>query len=60
VTCEVCGRGMADGVSLFRQNPKGQKGVWRCRECNARPIDPEVNDIVSAIEDDNAQAGREQ
>lgn len=58
MTCEICGRGIVDGAALFRQNEKGVKGIWRCREHNQKPIDVEVNDIVSAIEQDNAAKER--
>lgn len=52
--CEVCGKGMAEGVSLFRQNELGVTGIWRCREHNEKPPEPEVDDIVRIIEGDNA------
>jgi hypothetical protein len=47
--CIYCGRGMADGVALFRQNPTGEKGVWACGEHNAKPVDPLVAEIVDAV-----------
>lgn len=51
MSCEVCGRTpLEDGVTLWRQNPKGEKGVWRCTVCNKKPQDPEVEDIVNIIE----------
>lgn len=56
MTCEICKRGIADGIALFRQNPKGEKGIWRCREHNQAAIDPEVNDIVTVVEDNNRGA----
>lgn len=48
--CEICQKGIADGVSLFRQNAHGEVGIWRCREHNGEPIDPEVDDLVSIIQ----------
>lgn len=45
--CEVCGRGPQDGVTLLRQNPKGEVGIWRCESCNTQPVDP---DLAEAIE----------
>lgn len=48
--CMVCGRGMADGVSLFRQNPKGEAGIWACREHRREAVDPTVESIVGAVE----------
>lgn len=48
--CEICGRGPAEGVSIFRQNAYGEPGIWRCKACNEQPIDPEVKEIVEIIE----------
>jgi hypothetical protein len=28
--CEICNRGVPDGVDLYRVNPKGIEGIWRC------------------------------
>jgi hypothetical protein len=30
IKCEVCGLGLADGIALYRNNPKGQKAQNRC------------------------------
>jgi hypothetical protein len=30
LSCEVCGKGAIDGVTLYRVNPKGRAGIWRC------------------------------
>jgi hypothetical protein len=52
-TCEICGRGPAPehgGISVFRHNEKGQPGIWRCAVHNDAPVDPEVAEIVIAIE----------
>ena len=50
--CEVCGYGPEEGLSIFRVNPKGVTGIWRCREHLApgHKIDAVVEDIVSTIE----------
>ena len=48
--CMVCGKGMPEGVSLYRQNPKGEIGVWACEEHRREKVDPEVEGIVSVIE----------
>jgi hypothetical protein len=48
--CMVCGKGMADGVSLFRQNPKGEAGIWACRAHRRDVPDPTVERIVNAVE----------
>lgn len=54
--CEVCGLGPPeDVIAVYRQNPKGQKGVWRCERHNQAPIDPDVREIVQIIEKDNAR-----
>ena len=53
MTCEVCGRGplpQHGGISVFRQNEKGVKGIWRCAVHVTAPVDPEVAEIVVALE----------
>lgn len=48
--CEVCGKGLTDGVSLFRQNAKGQPGVWRCESDNQKPVDEGVATVTAIVE----------
>lgn len=48
--CMICGLGMAEGVSLFRQNKKGEPGIWACRQHRMQKPDPEVEQIVAVIE----------
>lgn len=47
--CEVCAKGMPEGVTLWRQNAKGEIGIWRCTACNKLPRDPEIVEIVEAV-----------
>lgn len=49
--CEVCNQGPMHGVSVFRTNPKGEKGIWRCEPHLETKPDPEVLEIVSIIEE---------
>lgn len=53
--CEICKRKPLDGVSLFRQNKKGEVGIWRCYDCNTKPIDTIVLETVQALEKANEQ-----
>ena len=32
IVCDICGRGPEQGVTVFRANPKGQIGIWRCKD----------------------------
>lgn len=48
--CEICGRGMREGVTLIRQNEKGVIGLWRCRLHNNVPIDPITDELTKIIE----------
>jgi hypothetical protein len=49
--CEDCGASPSDGhTALFRQNPKGEIGRWRCQTCNTAPVAPEVAEIVSIVQ----------
>lgn len=56
--CEICKRGIKDGVSLHRQNEKGVTGVWRCDDCNTKPVDPEIELIVRAIQQNDTTGNR--
>lgn len=51
MNCGICHRGPAQGISIFRQNPKGEKGIWRCLDHSDEKIDIEVLEIVEALED---------
>lgn len=53
--CRTCGRGMADGAALFRQNAKGEVGIWECELHNKAPVDEGVSNIVGLILEDNAR-----
>jgi len=33
MNCEICGKSPRDGVTVFRVNPVGVPGIWRCRAC---------------------------
>lgn len=46
-----CGKCGTDKEALFRQNPKGEPGVWRCLGCSEAPVDPELAQITAAVED---------
>jgi hypothetical protein len=49
--CEICGQGPMHGVSVFRANPKGQKGIWRCdAHLGDTKPDPEVRELVAILE----------
>ncbi len=48
--CMICGCGMAEGVSLFRQNDKWQPGIWACQQHRQEPVAQEVDALVAVIE----------
>lgn len=48
--CEICGKGMREGVTLIRQNPKGEFGVWRCEFCNKKFTDQKLQNIIAHIQ----------
>lgn len=56
--CEICKRGIADGVNLHRHNEKGVPGIWRCDQCNFLPLAPEVEAIVDALNPAKRQTPR--
>lgn len=51
-TCMICGKGPLDGTSLYRQNPKGEAGIWACMAHSQQPAAPEVNKLVAVVERD--------
>mgnify|MGYP001559038871 CR=1 FL=1 len=48
--CFICELSPRDGISLYRQNSKGQPGLWACREHTVVPTPAIVQEIVSIIE----------
>lgn len=45
--CFNCGKSPGQhGVTLLRQNQKGEVGVWACEACNQKPVDPELFEVV--------------
>lgn len=57
--CEICGKTAmvppeGDGVALFRVNPVGEKGIWRCEVCltpaQRAALDPETYRLSKIIE----------
>lgn len=47
--CLTCGKGPSNGVSVYRQNPKGETGVWACID-HAQP-NPEIEEMVQEVKD---------
>jgi hypothetical protein len=56
--CEICGQSPEEqGITVYRVNPTGVPGVWRCAMCLTTPIDPDLAEIVAILEE--GQAGAE-
>lgn len=49
--CEICGASVANGATLYRVNPKGQRGIWRCIVHMDKMPDPELRRVVEIVED---------
>lgn len=52
--CEICKRGPMQGISLYRANELGVKGIWRCSDHPTkasfnRQQEPETASIEQAI-----------
>ena len=50
--CITCGKGMPEGVDLFRLNEFGVTGIWACTEHYAdmgKSIDPDLQLLIDAI-----------
>lgn len=54
MNCEICNKGPREGVTVYRVNPKGVPGIWRCpahlTNAQAERIDSTVITVVTAIE----------
>jgi hypothetical protein len=48
-SCHSCGRNPSDGVSVFRVNATGQKGIWACQMHYNDPV-PEIEAMVAELE----------
>lgn len=48
MNCEKCGASVTV-EPLYRQNPKGEPGRFRCARCSNAPVDPTVANIVDVI-----------
>ena len=51
--CFKCGKSPAQGINLYRQNTKGEVGVWACA-AHSKPVDDELVRIVKALSDSAA------
>ena len=41
--CSKCGKAPGEhGVTLLRQNSKGEIGIWECESCNRLPVDKDL------------------
>lgn len=49
--CHICGRGIFDGISVYRQNEKGQPAIWACLE-HSKPLDPDLVRSIAQAEND--------
>lgn len=47
--CHVCGKAPWEGFNLYRQNAKGEKGVWACA-AHSIPVDDELVRLVAVLQ----------
>ena len=50
--CITCGKGLEDGISLYRQNEFGIDGIWACLEHDKTKVkqnDPDTVEITEII-----------
>lgn len=55
MNCRKCNRIPINGA-LYRQNPKGERGIFVCIECLQKPIPQEVKEVVDAISKTNSSS----
>lgn len=49
--CMHCGKSPAQhGITLLRQNAKGETGIWACEACNRLPIDDELAQDIAELQ----------
>jgi len=49
--CFNCGKTPYEhGITLLRQNPKGEVGIWACETCNRKPVEKELSNLVAVIQ----------
>ncbi len=44
-----CDHRPIDGWAMYRVNPKGQPGIWMCKEHSEKPVDPVVELIAATV-----------
>lgn len=55
--CETCGKGPQHGITLLRQNQKGEIGIWRCEACNRKPVPDDLARVIAEIQHERAATG---
>jgi hypothetical protein len=50
--CVVCGKAPWDGFNLYRQNAKGEIGIWACA-AHSKPVEDELVQIVAQLQKAN-------
>lgn len=48
--CEICHRGIMEGVTLWRMNETGVDGIWRCTAHRTSAVDALLEEVVTDIE----------
>ena len=45
----TCGARASQGVNLYRQNERGEVGIWACAP-HSKPVDDELVRVVAAVQ----------
>lgn len=53
--CHVCGKAPWQGFNLYRQNAKGQPGVWACA-AHSKPVDDDLVNLVGQLQKANTES----
>ena len=48
--CTHCGKSPHHGITLIRQNPKGEDGIWSCEACNRQDVPEDLALTVASIQ----------
>ena len=52
--CFKCEKHTSEGTNLYRQNAKGEAGIWACA-AHSKPVEDDLVRIVAALQQENAR-----
>lgn len=50
--CYICEKAPWEGFNLYRQNPKGEVGIWACA-AHSKPVEDALVRLVASMQKSN-------